>query len=106
MAGYISLSMPLVLQYIAYLSPTTWGAYILTNVAFQGETFTCDASEEDSAGNCPYSTGQQVLELYDMDGGSGEYGMYFHMYMLAAVTIALLLISYCAMRGRAYSISH
>jgi hypothetical protein len=50
MAGYISLSMPLALRYVSHLSPTAWGAYIITNVAFQQQTFTCDASEQDSAG--------------------------------------------------------
>jgi hypothetical protein len=42
--------MPLALRYVSDLSPTAWGAYVLTNVAFQQQTFTCDASEQDSAG--------------------------------------------------------
>lgn len=106
MAGYISLDMPMALRYISYVSPTTWGCYVLTNVVFQQETFTCDASELDSQGNCPYSTGEQVLALYDMDGGGGRYGMTYHMYMLAVVTASVFLLSYIVLRGRAYRLSH
>lgn len=106
MAGYISINMPAVLRYISYLAPTTWGCYILTNVVFQQQTFTCDASERDSQGDCPYSTGEQVLELYNMSGGGGRYGMAYHMYMLAVVTLSVFALSFLVLRGRAYRLSH
>ena len=106
MAGYISLDMPVELRYISYISPVTWGSYILANVVFQGETFTCEETEKDAQGYCPTSTGDEVLSLYDMGGGSGTYGMTYHMYMLAVVTCCFLLLTYLVLRGRAYTLSH
>jgi hypothetical protein len=106
MAGYISLSMPIELRYISYISPVTWGAYILTNVVFQQATFTCDSDQKDSQGNCPTSTGEQVLDLYDMGGGGGAYGMTYHMYMLAIVTSMFLLVTYIVLRLRMLALSH
>jgi hypothetical protein len=106
MAGYISIDMPAFLRCVSYLSPTTWGCYVLTNVVFQQETFTCSASERDSDGDCPYSTGEEVLDLYNMGGGGGAYGMAYHMYMLAVVTVCVFALSYVVLRGRAYRLSH
>lgn len=106
MAGYISLDMPIFLRYISYVSPVTWGSYIVANSVFQGATFTCDASEQDSAGNCPTSTGEQVLDLYDMSGGSGKYGVRYHTMMLAIVMVAIFVVTYLVLRARAYNISH
>lgn len=106
MAGYISIGMPLALRYVSYLSPTSWGCYVLSNVVFQQKTFTCDASERDSQGNCHFSTGEQVLALYDMDGADGKFGMTYHMYMLAVVTVSVFLLSFAVLRARAYRLSH
>ena len=106
MAGYISLNMPFVLQCISYISPLTYGCYILSNIVFQGEVFTCSSSERDSSGNCPLATGEEVLALYSMDNGSGPYGMYYHMIMLATVTVVIFVLTYIVMRARAYKISH
>ena len=106
MAGYISLDMPIELRYISYISPVTWGAYILSNVVFQQETFTCEADERDSQGQCPISTGEEVLALYDMDGGGGEYGVNFHMMMIAIVSACFFLVTFLVVRGRAFKLSH
>ncbi len=106
MAGYLSLDMPIELRYISYISPVTWGAYILSNVVFQQETFTCEPDELDSQGQCPFSTGEEVLALYDMDGGSGEYGVNFHMMMIAIVSVCFFLMTFLVVRGRAYKLSH
>jgi len=106
MAGYISLSMPIELRYISYISPVTWGAYILSNVVFQQETFTCDDSERDSQGNCPISTGEEVLALYNMDGGGGTYGLNFHIMMISIVTVGFFVLTFLVVRGRAFKLSH
>jgi len=106
MAGFMSLQMPLGLRYISYISPTTWGAYIITNVAFQQETFSCDDNERNSLGNCPISTGEELLQLYDMDGGGGPYGMVWHMIWLIVVTVCYILAAFIVVRGRAYKLSH
>ena len=106
MAGYISLDMPSQLRDISYASPVTWGAYILTNVVFQGAVFTCEETQKDSLGNCPTTTGEQVLDLYSMGGASGTYGMNYHAIMLAVVTSCFLVATYVVLRLRVYQLSH
>eukprot|EP00601_Ochromonadales_sp_CCMP2298_P007375 CAMPEP_0173210602 /NCGR_PEP_ID=MMETSP1141-20130122/23761_1 /TAXON_ID=483371 /ORGANISM="non described non described, Strain CCMP2298" /LENGTH=106 /DNA_ID=CAMNT_0014137379 /DNA_START=613 /DNA_END=933 /DNA_ORIENTATION=+ len=106
MAGYISLSMPLPLVYLSLISPITWGSYILATLTFRGQTFTCTASEADTQGNCPLSTGEQVLELYGMQGGDGEYGTNHHALMLGGVTLSLFLLTFLVLRLRMLRMSH
>jgi hypothetical protein len=105
MAGYISINMPLPLLYLSLLSPLTWGSYILANLTFKGQTFTC-ADEADSQGNCPLSTGDQVLTLYGMDGGEGRYGTWYNAYMLGGVTLAIFVATYVVLRLRLLHLSH
>ena len=101
MAGFISLSMPEFFEKLGYVSPLKWGSYILANVVFQGETFTCD----DDVG-CYLTTGQSVLQLYGMNDNDGPYGMKYHYYMLAIVTMAYFLVALVAIRLRAWKLSH
>jgi hypothetical protein len=105
-AGFISLNMPPAVTYLSDLSPLRWGSFILTNVVFQGKTFTCDASEKNSAGACPLSTGEQVIELYGFTYPSAQNGMAAHMGVLAAVLFGYFLIALVSFRIRAYQLSH
>lgn len=101
MAGYISIDMPVFLDYLSYISPLKWGAFLLTNITFKDKTFTC--SDTDSS--C-LSTGEQVLDLYNMQPGSGTNSMNFHAIMLAVVTLIYFLVALLAVRWRARMISH
>ena len=106
-AGFISLNMPPAVSYVSDLSPLKWGAYILTNVVFADETFTCTPSEEiPSSGACPISTGDQVLALYGFDGASGPNGMSLHLWVLGGVTLGYVALTFIVFRVRAYHLSH
>jgi hypothetical protein len=106
MAGYMSVSMSQVLLDLSNISPQYWGAYLLTNLAFEGQTFTCDADETLPDGSCYFSTGDDVLEFYNMGNRDGPYGMTFHYLMLGIVTFIFFLLAVVGVRLRAYKISH
>lgn len=98
--------MPQVVSYFADISPLKWGAYILSNVIFDNEVFTCTADQENADGECPYTTGDEVLALYGFDGGSGYFGVTFHMWILAGITATYIVLSFAIFRARAYQLSH
>ena len=106
MAGYISIDMPQVLRDISQVAPSTWGSYVLSNIVFDGETFTCTSSEETADGTCVYDDGHDVLELYKMDGGGGRYGTVFHSWMLGLICTAYFLLAFAVLRWRAFKLSH
>jgi ABC-type multidrug transport system permease subunit len=98
--------MPAFLKGINRLSPMSWGAYILTNITFQDTTFTCSSDEVKADGSCYFATGDEVLALYDYDGGDGKYGMTFNYFMLAIVTMIYILLALISVRLRALKLSH
>ena len=104
MAGFISVSMPQFLIDLSNISPMYWGAYIMANIAFEGETFTCD-EESIENGSC-LTTGDEVLELYNFDDRDGEYGLTFHYWMLGLIVAMYFVFAVIAVRLRAMKISH
>ena len=89
--------MPDVIVKINYISPLKWGAWILTNTAFKGETFTCT---ETIGGQCAISTGEQVIELYGMTVAKGDGGMQFHLWVVAIVTAGYMVLAFVILRIR------
>lgn len=105
--GFVSLSIPMWLDYLGYFSPAKWGSVILTNVVFRGEAFSCDKSEELVTGDCPLSTGQQVLNLYNMDYSDELYrSQFFCLMILSTVTLLLFACAFSTFRMKAYKLSH
>lgn len=100
LAGYISLSMPQFLVDLSYISPITWGSYILANTAFAGQTFSCG---DTPAATCVLTTGEDVLSLYGFTGGGS---MGFHYLMVSVLVFVYFLVMLVAFRWRAYRISH
>lgn len=78
-----------------------WGSYIMANLVFEGETFTCDADSY----TC-FTTGDQVLALYDLGGRDGKYGLTFHYWMLLMLVLIYMLLAIVALRLKAFKISH
>lgn len=101
MAGFLSLSMPEFIKGISNLSPMYWGAYIMANIAFEDETFTCTSSQLVN-GTCPLSTGDEVLDLYGFNNGH----VTEHYWILALITGGYWLLSIAALRMRAWKLSH
>jgi hypothetical protein len=107
MSGFLTVSsMPLALDYFNNISPIHWGAWTLANVAFRDVTFTCTPQEQLSNGQCPTQTGDQVLTLYGFTGVGGKYGYGFHLGILFMIMAVMGLLSFVALRYRAYKLSH
>jgi hypothetical protein len=106
LAGFISVSPPQFLEDISNISPLYWGAYLMSNIVFEGQTFTCNEDDELPDGSCYFQTGDQVLDLYNFGGRDGKYGMTYHYWMLGIVTTIYFLIAIVGVRLRAYKISH
>ncbi|RYY86717.1 hypothetical protein EON63_05370 [archaeon] len=102
MSGYISLNMPVALTYLSYISPLMWGSFILSNLTFDGETFSCDDAD---SGIC-YTTGEEVLDVYNLNKGSGWRSMSFHYYILTMISVLYLFGAVFAVRMRARVLSH
>ncbi|KAI9730845.1 MAG: hypothetical protein M1834_005563 [Cirrosporium novae-zelandiae] len=67
LGGILSLNIPGFLQALNYLSPVKYSIANVASYAMDGQTFTCGQAERLSNGQCPISTGQDVLDLYNLD---------------------------------------
>lgn len=67
MGGVLILDLNDVLQAINHLSPVKYVVANLAPYAMRHQTFTCTDAERLPNGHCPIETGQQVLELYNLD---------------------------------------
>ncbi|KAL2753166.1 hypothetical protein ACRALDRAFT_1052184 [Sodiomyces alcalophilus JCM 7366] len=67
MAGILSIDMPEFLQALNYLSPIRYAARALAPFSLDGVTFSCTATQRLPTGECPIQTGQDVLDLYQLN---------------------------------------
>lgn len=67
LGGVLSLNVNEVLQGINHISPIKWAIANLAPYSLHGQNFTCTAAEMLPDGNCPISSGEQVLALYNLD---------------------------------------
>ncbi|KAJ2965936.1 hypothetical protein NUW58_g10790 [Xylaria curta] len=66
-AGIISIDMPRVFEIFNYLSPTKYAVAALARFSLDGVAFTCDELQRLPDGRCIIETGEQVLDLYDLN---------------------------------------
>ncbi|KAJ4340035.1 hypothetical protein N0V95_007617 [Ascochyta clinopodiicola] len=66
MGGVLSLSIPSFLQAFNHLSPVKWAIGNMAPYTLRHQHFTCEDWQKIS-GQCPITTGQQVLDLYKLD---------------------------------------
>ena len=71
MSGVLSLNVPSFLQAFNHLSPAKWTVGNLAPYSLYGLTFTCSDAQKLPDGNCPLTTGEQVLQLYNLDTNPG-----------------------------------
>lgn len=64
--GVLSLSVPSFLQAFNHLSPVKWAIGNMAPYTLRNQKFTCESWQKIN-GQCPITTGQQVLELYKLD---------------------------------------
>jgi len=83
---YINLnSIPIVANWIPYVSLIRWGFEALCIIEFTGETFSCGGS---TTGYC-ITTGEQVLNGLSFGGKSASYAVFgLGMLLLAFVSLA------------------
>ncbi|KAH6984570.1 P-loop containing nucleoside triphosphate hydrolase protein [Ilyonectria sp. MPI-CAGE-AT-0026] len=67
MVGILSIDMPPLYTSLNYLSPIRYAARAVAPYSLRGVEFTCTDNQRLSNGNCPIQTGQDVLELYNLD---------------------------------------
>ncbi|KAJ5751645.1 hypothetical protein N7520_008562 [Penicillium odoratum] len=67
LGGVMSLNVNKVLQGFNYLSPVKYCIANLAPYSLQGQHFDCSAAERLANGSCPITTGEQVLNLYNLD---------------------------------------
>lgn len=66
MGGIMSLNIPSFLQAFNHLSPIKWSLGNLANYTLKGIHFTCPDAQKLPNGQCPISTGEEVLNLYNL----------------------------------------
>jgi hypothetical protein len=93
MAGVVSLNVPAFLQAFNHLSPLKWAIGNLAPYSMQGLTFTCDASQLVN-GSCPVQTGEQALQLYNLNASPG-----LNIMALGICTIGYRLVSYLLLKA-------
>lgn len=67
MGGVMSLHIPAFLQAFNHLSPIKWSIANLAPYTLRPLTFSCTDFQRLPSGACPFDTGLQVLQLYDLD---------------------------------------
>jgi hypothetical protein len=92
MAGVLSLNIPSFLQAFNHLSPSKWAVGNLAPYSLEGMTFTCTTAQQLPNGTCPVSTGEQVLQIYNLDVNAGLYLMAMGICAVAYRVLAYLLL--------------
>lgn len=64
MAGVLSLNMPAAFKAVNYLSPVRYATNAVAPFSLRDIKFTCTDEQKLPNGNCPYTTGQEILDLY------------------------------------------
>ncbi|OCK83730.1 P-loop containing nucleoside triphosphate hydrolase protein [Lepidopterella palustris CBS 459.81] len=92
MGGIMSLNIPAFLQAFNYLSPVK---YLIGNLApytLREQKFTCEAWQRTN-GQCPITTGEEVLKLYNLDKNPR-----IQLMALAICTIFYRLLAYMVLK--------
>lgn len=67
MAGVLNLNMPEAFRAVNYLSPIRYATRAMAPYSMRGQHFTCTEAQMLPDGQCPITTGEQVLDLYNFD---------------------------------------
>jgi hypothetical protein len=93
--GAFSLNMLNWISALNSLSPSKWQVQAALSSSLRGVRFSCDETELLDHGQCPVSSGDQLLGLYNMDVSTTK-----AVCILAAVTIGYRLLAYIALKIR------
>ena len=94
MSGVLSINMPSFLQGVNYLSPIRYAIRNLAPYTLRGIVFTCNEATKLPNGECPITTGVQVLQLYDLDANPG-----INIMALGVCTVIYRLLAYILLKA-------
>lgn len=92
MGGVMSLNIPAFLQAFNHLSPIKWAIGNLAPYTLTDVYFTCTDDQRLPGGQCPVTTGKDVLELYNLNGNAGLNLLALGICMLVYRLLAYLLL--------------
>jgi ABC-type multidrug transport system ATPase subunit len=95
MGGTMSINMPAFLQAWNHLSPVKYSLATLASQAFRGQKFTCLDFQKLPNGRCPQETGEEVLQLYNLDKSLG-----LNLMALGIVTIVYRIVAYLVLKAK------
>ncbi|KAJ5103718.1 ABC-2 type transporter [Penicillium argentinense] len=94
LGGVMSLNVNDVLQGINHLSPIKYAIANLAPYSLHGQQFYCSASQRLANGKCPIETGDQILDLYNLNK-SGP----MNIMALGVCTIIYRFVAYAFLRA-------
>ncbi|KAI5284520.1 hypothetical protein KEM54_001269 [Ascosphaera aggregata] len=92
MGGVVSLNVPPVLSAINYISPLKYSVANIAPYSMESLSFSCEDAQLSPDGNCPISTGVQVLQMYKLDKNPGLYVLGTGICTMAYRTLAYILL--------------
>ncbi|KIV96500.1 hypothetical protein, variant [Exophiala mesophila] len=95
LGGVLSINVDKFLAGVNYISPIKWQVGSLLSYSLRDIDFTCEPDQRLGDGHCPIETGEQVLDLYQLNINTTEYAI-----ALLGVTIGYRLLAYAGLRLR------
>ena len=96
MSGILSTDMPRVLWAINHVSPLKYAAQTLIPASLKGIEFTCENWQRLPSGRCPIETGEDVMQLYRLDG----FVVWKNLVTLVGATLAYRILAYGILAGK------
>lgn len=93
MEGILSINMPALFNAFNYICPLYYAVRAMGPVSLRGQMFTCGQEQRLPDGSCVISTGEQVLQLYNLD-----VDFVVNIAALAGTTVAYRLVAYLLLR--------
>ncbi|KAK0452925.1 P-loop containing nucleoside triphosphate hydrolase protein [Desarmillaria tabescens] len=94
MAGLMSLDMPAFLKSLNKLSPLGYSVRNMMPYAFRGQTFSCRDDQRLADGPCAISTGEQVLEIFNLEDVNAP----LNLCAIVITTVVYRLLAYAVLK--------
>lgn len=94
MGGVMSLNLNNVLQGFNHLSSIKYAVANLAPYSMRHQVFTCTDAERLPGGQCPITTGTQVLDLYNLNANPG-----LNVLWLGITVVVYRLVAYAVVKG-------
>lgn len=94
MGGIMSLNLNNVLQGFNHMSPIKYAVANLAPYSMRHQTFSCTDAERLPSGQCPISTGNEALQLYNLDTNPG-----LNVLWLGIAAVVYRILAYAVVKG-------